>query len=76
MFQNISFKFQEHLVDCSGHLAGSRRAARGARIFENGLLTHWGRVTHHASVDWVIIISDNGLSPVPHQAIIGAKYCQ
>ena len=34
-------------------------------------LTHWGRVTHiYASLNWVIIGSDNGLSPVRRQAII------
>ena len=34
-------------------------------------LTHWGRVTHiYSSVDSTIIGSNNGLSPIWHQAII------
>ena len=35
------------------------------------LLTYWGRVTHICVGDITIIRSDNGLSPVRHQAIIG-----
>ena len=36
-----------------------------------GRLTHWGRVTHiYSSLNWVIIGSDNGMSPVRRQAII------
>ena len=35
------------------------------------ILTHWGRVTHvYVSVQHANIASDNGLSPVRHQAII------
>ena len=33
-------------------------------------LTHWGRVTHICVGKLIIIGSDNGLSPVRHQAII------
>ena len=37
-------------------------------------LTHWGRVKYiYASLNWVIIGSDNGLSPVRRQAIIWTK---
>ena len=32
------------------------------------LLTHWGRVCIYASVNWVIIGSGNGLSPLRHEA--------
>ena len=33
-------------------------------------LTHWGRVTHMCVGKLTIIVSDNGLSPRRHQAII------
>ena len=33
-------------------------------------LTHWGRVTHICVGNLTIIVSDNGLSPGRHQAII------
>ena len=36
----------------------------------NGLLTHWGRVTHLCVSKLTIIGSDNGLSPNRRQAII------
>ena len=36
----------------------------------NGLLTHWGRVTHICVSKLTIIGSDNGLSPGRRQAII------
>ena len=36
----------------------------------NFSLTHWGRVTHICVGKLVIIVSDNGLSPVRRQAII------
>ena len=34
------------------------------------MLTHWGRVTHICVTYLTIIVSDNGLSPSRHQAII------
>ena len=34
------------------------------------VLTHWGRVTHICISKQTIIVSDNGLSPGPRQAII------
>ena len=37
------------------------------------LKTHWGEWRICASLNWVIIGSDNGLSPVWHQAIISTK---
>ena len=33
-------------------------------------LTHWGRVTHECVCKLSIIVSDNGLSPDRHQALI------
>ena len=33
-------------------------------------LTHWGRVTHICVSQLITIVSDNGLSPDRHQAII------
>ena len=38
--------------------------------FHEGVLTHWGRVTHICVSDLTIIGSDNGLSPGRRQAII------
>ena len=36
-------------------------------------LTHWGRVTHICVNELTIIVSDNGLSPIRRQAIIGTN---
>ena len=41
-----------------------------AKACYNELLTHWGRVTHICVGNLTIIVSDNGLSPGRHQAII------
>ena len=34
------------------------------------LLNHWGLVTHICVINWIIIASDNGLSPWRRQAIV------
>ena len=39
----------------------------------SSVLTHWGRVMHICVGELTIIVSDNGLSPGRHQAIILTK---
>ena len=42
----------------------------GHSLWQQHLLTHWGRVTHICVSNLIIIGSDNGLSPCRRQAII------
>ena len=48
--------------------ANSRQINRSMVFYK--LLTDWGRVTHICVNELTVIGSDNGLSPVRHQAII------
>ena len=59
--QNGKIIIQEHTFEIDAFCSGLH------------VLTHWGRVMHIFISKFTIIGSDNGLSPVRHQAIIWTK---
>ena len=73
MWVKLGFMFcishcSAHIFDCdkTAHVC-MEGLVQDCSIYS--MLTHWGRVTIYASLNWAIIGSDNGLSPVRRQAI-------